>query len=177
MFCYTSRGDREFLCDEEWGELPARARWHKREQVTKPGVPLQANGQEAVDWHLAKFTATDFGELARRYGLEGDLATLEPTWADTLVDALKSPGVAVILLIVAFVGLYVELHAPGTGVGAFVAAVCFVMFFWSRYLGGTAGWLEVLLFLSGISCLALEVFVLPGFGIFGLGGGAWSWPR
>ena len=28
------------------------------------------------------------------------------------------------------------------------------------------------LFLAGISCLLLEVFVLPGFGIFGLGGGA-----
>jgi membrane-bound ClpP family serine protease len=38
-------------------------------------------------------------------------------------------------------------------------------------LGGTAGWLEVLLFLAGLTCLALEVFVLPGFGLFGLAGG------
>ena len=46
-----------------------------------------------------------------------------------------------------------------------------MLFFWSRFLGGTAGWLEVLLFLVGIGCLAIEGFVLPGFGIFGLGGG------
>jgi membrane-bound ClpP family serine protease len=39
-------------------------------------------------------------------------------------------------------------------------------------LGGTAGWLEVLLFLLGVACLMLEIFVIPGFGIFGLGGGA-----
>jgi len=50
--------------------------------------------------------------------------------------------------------------------------VCFALFFWSRFLGGTAGWLEVILFIAGVSCVALEIFVLPGFGIFGLGGGA-----
>ena len=32
-------------------------------------------------------------------------------------------------------------------------------------------WFEVMLFLAGIACLLLEIFVLPGFGIFGLGGG------
>jgi membrane-bound ClpP family serine protease len=38
-------------------------------------------------------------------------------------------------------------------------------------LHGTAGWLEVLLFLAGVGCLLLEIFVLPGLAIFGLGGG------
>jgi membrane-bound ClpP family serine protease len=38
-------------------------------------------------------------------------------------------------------------------------------------LGQTAEWLEVLLFLAGIVCLLIEVFILPGFGIFGFGGG------
>jgi membrane-bound ClpP family serine protease len=65
----------------------------------------------------------------------------------------------------------VELHAPGTGIGGFVAALAFLLFFWSNFLHGTAGWLEVLLFLGGIFCLLLEVLVIPGFGIFGLGGG------
>jgi membrane-bound ClpP family serine protease len=50
--------------------------------------------------------------------------------------------------------------------------VCFLLFFWSRYLGGTAGWLEGMLFLAGIAFLLMEIFVLPGFGVFGLGGGA-----
>ena len=79
---------------------------------------------------------------------------------------------AVLLLVIGGAALYIELHAPGIGIGGFVAAVCFLLFFWSRYLGGTAGWLEVSLFVAGVSCLLLEVFVIPGFGIFGLGGGA-----
>jgi membrane-bound ClpP family serine protease len=93
-----------------------------------------------------------------------------PGWADTLLDALRSPGVAWFLLLVGGAALYAELQSPGIGVGAFISAVCFLIFFWSNYLGGTAGWLEVLLFLLGISCLMLEVFILPGFGVFGLGG-------
>ena len=31
--------------------------------------------------------------------------------------------------------------------------------------------LEIVLFLVGVACLVLEVFIIPGFGIFGLGGG------
>jgi membrane-bound serine protease (ClpP class) len=42
------------------------------------------------------------------------------------------------------------------------------MFFWSRYLGGTAGLLEVLLFLSGLAFLLMEIFVIPGWGLSGL---------
>jgi membrane-bound ClpP family serine protease len=66
----------------------------------------------------------------------------------------------------------VELHVPGIGVGGFLAAVCFLLFFWGHYLPGSPFWLEITLFLAGIACLLVEVFVLPGLVIFGLGGGA-----
>jgi membrane-bound serine protease (ClpP class) len=49
--------------------------------------------------------------------------------------------------------------------------VAFIIYFWSQYLNGTSGWLEVMLFLAGIVCVAAEIFVLPGFGVLGLGGG------
>jgi len=35
---------------------------------------------------------------------------------------------------------------------------------------GTVEWLEILLILAGVVCLALELFVLPGFGVFGITG-------
>lgn len=55
--------------------------------------------------------------------------------------------------------------------GGFVAGLCFLLYFWSKHLDGTAGWLEVLLFAAGVCCILLELFVLPGSAIFGLGGG------
>jgi membrane-bound ClpP family serine protease len=105
------------------------------------------------------------------YALENDVALVEPGWADYLIDALASPAVAWVLLLVGGAAFFVELHAPGVGIGGFVAGVCFLLYFWSRHLDGTAGWLEVLLFMAGICCILLEIFVLPGSGVFGLGGG------
>jgi len=172
VYRYTRLGITEYMCEAEAAEQPAADKWQRGEAVTRAGELFQAVGQEAVDCRLATRTAADFRQFKAYYGLQNDPALLEPGWADTLIDALASPGLAILLLVVGFVALYAELHAPGMGIGAFIAAVCFVLFFWSRFLGGTAGWLEVMLFLMGIACLALEVFVLPGFGIFGLGGGA-----
>jgi membrane-bound ClpP family serine protease len=79
--------------------------------------------------------------------------------------------VAWLLLLIGGAALYAELQAPGIGVGGFVAGVCFLLYFWSKHLDGTAGWLEVLLFAAGVACILLEMFVLPGAAIFGLGGG------
>ncbi len=37
-------------------------------------------------------------------------------------------------------------------------------------MGGTAAWLEVLLFVAGIVFIAVEIFVIPGTGISGIAG-------
>ncbi len=46
----------------------------------------------------------------------------------------------------------------------FISGISFLLFFWSQFLNGTAGWLELILFTGGLACIALEIFVLPGFG-------------
>lgn len=172
VFRYTRKGEVAFFSEPELAEQAQPAEWTIGEQVTVPGKPFQVTGRDAVTYRLATHVVDDFAQFKELYGLENDPSLLEPGWADTLVDTLASPGMAVLLLILGGLALYVELHTPGMGVAGFVALVCFALFFWSRFLGGTAGWLEVVLFVAGASCLALEIFVLPGFGIFGFGGGA-----
>jgi membrane-bound serine protease (ClpP class) len=75
-----------------------------------------------------------------------------------------------LLFVVGLIALYVEFSAPGISIGGLIAGLCFALFFWSRFLGGTAGWLEVVLFVMGLLFLGVEIFVLPGFGIAGLTG-------
>jgi len=162
----------EYFCEEELAEQANAGQWKKGEQITVPGEPLQVDGTEALEYWLANHTAESFLEFKRFYQLENDPDLLQPGWADFLIKQLASPHFSGVLLLLGFLALYVELQAPGVGIGGFFASVCFVLFFWSHYLGGTAGWLEVMLFVAGVSFLLLEVFVLPGFGIFGLGGGA-----
>lgn len=172
VFRATRLGDTEYFCKEELDEQLQPDKWEQGATITTPGVPLKLTGTQADEFHLANHLVENFAQFKQAYGLESDPMLIEPGWADVLVQAMASHGVAVLLLVIGGAALYIELHSPGIGVGGFVAAVCFLLFFWSRYLGGTAGWLEVSLFMAGVSCLLLEVFVIPGFGIFGLGGGA-----
>src|SRR5205807_9080192 len=115
---------------------------------------------------IASHVVDNFDEFKQLYGFTSDVRMAEPNWALEFIEALSSPAFAVLLLVIGFVGIYVELHAPGLGVGGFVALVAFTLFFWSKYVDGTAGWLEVLLFLGGVFCVLLEVLVIPVFGIF-----------
>jgi len=174
VFQYTRRGKvrySEYFSEEERSEQIEPDQWEKGPEVTTRGKSLQVDGQRALELRLANDVVDDFAEFKGLYGLENDPALLEAGWADFFIDALAQPGVAFFLLFVGFAAMYAELHTPGIGIGGFLALVCFLLFFWSRFLGHTAGWLEVTLFVAGVGCLLLEVFVLPGFGIFGLGGG------
>lgn len=75
-----------------------------------------------------------------------------------------------VLFLVGIMCLSAELSAPGLGVPGVISLVCFLMFFWVNLFQGTIEWLEILLILGGVVCLLAEIFILPGFGIFGIAG-------
>ena len=130
---------------------------------------LALTGKEAVEMGLADALIRSRDELAKRYGLE-ELQVIEPTGVDIAVEFLNWWLITGLLLIVGLTGLYMEAMAPGHGVGGLVGVTCFLLLFWSHFLGGTAGWLEVLLFMVGVACIAVEIFVLPGTVVPGLTG-------
>jgi membrane-bound serine protease (ClpP class) len=167
----TQTGDVRHFSPEEASEQPNSDDWRKGARIKPAGELLELDSKRALELGVASHVVDSFDELKQLYGFERDPRVAQPNWAQELVDALASPGLAFVLLVIGFVGIYVELHTPGLGAGAFVAALAFLLFFWSNFLNGTAGWLEVLLFLGGLLFLLIEMLVLPGFGIFGLGGG------
>jgi membrane-bound serine protease (ClpP class) len=171
VFRYTRQSDGlvDYFTEQQAAKLPDAKQWQRGPVVGEPGHILQLTGEQAEQYGLAHAVVPDFAGLKALYGLEQDPALVEPGWADFLIDALNS--VSFLLLVLGGAALYVEVQSPGIGLGGLIAALCFLLYFWSAFLGGTAGWLEVLLFLAGLICLALEIFVLPGFGLFGLAGG------
>ncbi len=174
VYSYTNRqtGAVAYFSEEELAEQADPDDWKQGAEVTRAGEPLRLTGKEAEQLGLARYVVQDFADLKQQYGLEGNVTLAEPGWADYLIEALAAPAVAWLLLLIGGAALYAEIQAPGIGIGAFIAGLCFLLFFWSKYLDGTAGWLEVLLFVAGVCCVMLELFVLPGTAIFGLGGGA-----
>ena len=112
----------------------------------------------------------NFDEVKNLYQIDGDIAPVRPNWGLAVVEWLADPRIAGVLLFVAWFALMFEMSTPGVGLPGFISAVCFLLYFWSQFLHGTAGWLEILLFAGGIVCLGIELFILPGFGAFGAGG-------
>ena len=166
-------GMHDYFSAAELAEQADQADWKVGPQITLDGRPLSLTAKEAQDYGLVRddSVVADFDRLKTLYGLESDPTFMEPGWSDALVRTLSSPGISALLVMFGLAGLYIELKTPGLGIGGFIAALSFVLFFWANYLEQTANVLEIVLFITGIAFLMLEVFVLPGVGIFGLGGG------
>jgi len=131
---------------------------------------LEVNGSRAVELQLAQAVVNSRDELVGRYTLREPLVLLEQTAVDRAVAILNMPLITGLILVLGLVALWFELSAPGIGLGGLVSGLCITLFFWSRFLGGTADWLEVILVLAGVVFMAVEIFVLPGFGVAGITG-------
>jgi len=67
-------------------------------------------------------------------------------------------------------GIIIELKTPGFGVFGLAGLALVTVFFLGKHAAGLAETWEILLFFAGVALLAVEVFVLPGFGIAGISG-------
>ncbi|MDA0657493.1 MAG: hypothetical protein O2931_07080 [Planctomycetota bacterium] len=169
-YVHSTTGATEYLCHEEWNSLEQHEQWQRQDgDVSPEGTVLEITGATALSWGIAQVVQSS-DELAALFGIKQPLVSPTPNWADELITALAAPRVSAILLFIAMFCLMGEFASPGLGIGGFLSSVCFALYFWSNFLNGTAGWLEVVLFVVGLCFLLLEVFVLPGFGVFGLGG-------
>src|SRR5207237_8522453 len=89
-----------------------------------------------------------------------------------LASFLQKPIVSIFLIMIGITCLILELKMPGVSLPGVIAAICFVLYFWaqSQQLSGQIITLAILLFILGLLLLALEVFVIPGFGVPGISG-------
>ena len=138
------------------GEVVAQ----EKSGVIAPGLAAESESSGLVP------AAGQAPEASRKTDFPADF----PRWVREMFFALRHPLMAVILLLVGFTAAFIEANSPGLGVPGFVALACFGLFFWSAFSDGSASWLELILFVIGAICLILEVAVIPGFGIFGIGG-------
>ena len=137
--------------------------------VVSPGRLATLSTAEALKLRYAAGVAASQQALLGLLDLEGaSVVTPEINWAEKLVRFVTNPLVAPLLLSLGMLGIVVELKTGGFGVAGLVGLASLGLFFGSSYLVGLAGWEEVLLLGGGLIALAVEVFVLPGFGLAGV---------
>lgn len=170
---HKETGETTFMSQAEIDSAENPEVWERGPPVieSREGSFLEVNGERAVELQLATATVAERSELSDYFAVaDPPLIVLRRTTLDIAIDVLNHPLITGLLLATGAVALYLELSAPGIGVGGLISGLCFTLFFWSRFLGGTSGWLEIILVLAGVIFLAVELFVLPGFGIAGTAG-------
>lgn len=172
VFQYRNKqtGDQRWMSVDEARQLRDGVNWAQGAPLHGQDEIFALNGTEALQADIAYQTVDSFDQLERLYGIS-DVELVEPNWAMKLVHSLASPALATFLLMLGMVGLYIELKTPGVGVGGVVAAIAFLLFFWSKSLEGTATSLEIVMFVGGVILMLIEIFVVPGVGVLGLAGG------
>lgn len=138
--------------------------------VVEAGKLLTLTAEEAVKVGYAE-EVEDWKALLEAIGLAGaSVVETRVNWAERVVRFLSHPVVAPFLLSLGFLGLLVELKTPGFGLAGGAGLLALTLFFGSHLIIGLAGWEELILFGAGIVLLLVEIFLVPGFGLFGLGG-------
>lgn len=139
------------------------------EDLVEKGKILTLSAEKAVEWGMADLLATSRHEVLGHFGYDNyELVSLAPHWAERIARLLTNSTISSLLLTLGFLGLVFEITTPGWGVPGTGGLLALVLFFGGRYVSGLAGFEEIGLFVLGIVLLALEVFVIPGFGLAGI---------
>lgn len=135
------------------------------------GKILTLSASEALQVGYSEGTVKDFNELLTKLGFkDSKVVDIHPTLAEKIARFITNPLVVTLLLVIAFLGITVELFSPGFGIPGILGLIAFVLFFFGHSVAGFAGYETIILFIIGLIMLLLEFFI-PG-GIVGLIGSA-----
>jgi membrane-bound serine protease (ClpP class) len=164
--------EQSFVTAEELAA--GRAKW-VNEQLVKAGGPngkaLVLTADEAKQWGIARHKVDGLDDLYAQYGVsKSQVQTASYDWLDEFAEFLRRPVTRIFLVMIGVICLMLELKMPGVSVPGVIAAVCFILFFWSHSQSAGLDLLGVLLFILGLVLIGLEIFVFPGTGVAGVSG-------
>lgn len=125
--------------------------------------------QDMKDFGFSTRVVRDDEELKAFFGAE-TLVRVNESVFEKLVRFLTSMPVRFVLIAVFLIAVGVEMLTGGTGIAGGVAIGALVLLVGPGMLLGLNGWWEVIAIVAGLISLAIEIFVVPGFGVFGVVG-------
>lgn len=144
------------------------------ESMTDTAGVLTLTPSEAVEVGFCEGIAESYEEVAKILASDGDYIVKDlkddMSWLDKLIQFLLHPLLQSIFMMMIVGGIFVEIRTPGIGLPLLTAVVGALLYFAPAYIGHLAEYWEILLFVAGLILIALEIFVIPGFGVAGISG-------
>lgn len=143
----------------------------KVEGIIDSGQVLTLTADEAIAVGYCEGKANSIQEVLEITGLEEyEVRTYKVEGVNKLIQLLLSPIAQSLLILLIIGGIYFEMQSPGVGFPLGIAVIGALLYFAPLYIEGLAQNWEILAFVIGIALLAVEIFVIPGFGVAGISG-------
>jgi len=141
------------------------------EGITEAGSVLTFTVSEAIKHGFCEAEVKNIEDILERINIETyEVIEFSLGATEKIISVFLNPFLSGLLILIIIGGIYFELQTPGVGFPILAALVALILYFVPYYLNGLAENWEIIAFMLGVVFLALEIFVIPGFGIFGVVG-------
>ena len=141
------------------------------EGIKKEGQIITFSTSEAIKNGYCEAKVESIDEILRRNNVTNyEVERFELSTADKIIAIFINPFISGILILIIIGGIYFEMQSPGIGFALLASIVAMVLYLVPYYLNGLADNWEIISLFIGLALLAVEIFVLPGFGVAGIAG-------
>jgi membrane-bound serine protease (ClpP class) len=139
------------------------------EGVSEAGSVVTFSVSEAIQHGFCEAQVNSIEEIIDLQGISDyQVIYHEMSNVEKVIAFFLNPMVSGFLILIIFAGIYFELQTPGVGFPILASVVAIILYFVPYYLNGLAANWEMIAFGIGVILILIEIFVIPGFGIFGV---------
>ncbi len=139
------------------------------DSIATEGKILTLSTSEAIKYGFCEAEVSGIEDIMQRAGIaDYEVEEFKLGATEKIISIFLNPFVSGILILIIVGGIYFELQTPGVGFPILASIIAIILYFVPNYLNGLAENWEILMFVVGIILIALEVFVIPGFGVAGV---------
>lgn len=139
--------------------------------VSEEGEVLTFSTSEAIANNYCEAQVDKISEIIDRQNLlDYHIYSYHQDRVEKVIAFFLNPFLSGILILIIIGGIYFELQTPGVGFPILASVVAGILYLVPYYLTGLAANWEIIVFFLGLLLIAIEVFVIPGFGLAGIAG-------
>lgn len=172
-YVQNEQGEKRFVNGEGWKDLKDQGTWKpvvpERHPVDSATELLTLNARLAQEMGLAKGITATAEEATSVMGWTV-IGRLDRTAGDRMIALLSSMAVRGLLIIALIIAIYLAIQTPGMGFPEAGIAIILGVVLGVPMMTGYAQWWEIALVVFGVALLAVEIFLIPGFGFTGITG-------
>lgn len=141
--------------------------WGAPKILVKEGELLTMTDKEAMALGFSQGTFNGRQDFETALAIESK-SEVETTMGENIASAIAA--ISGILLILGFGALYIEFKTPGFGIFGIAGIILIGIVFLGQFAPQLDGMLPAVLLVVGVALFLVEIFVMPGTFLFGIGG-------